>query len=114
MLQVCDMRLRCHEAHFFLSFLKKKKRKKKLSVGPSVQPQHSHRSHISSHILACHTEETLGVGGIPAAGLCVCVCVCSFRELSEVREIEKSGSTQNSREKLGERRRDRAEREGKS
>lgn len=85
MLRVCDMRLMYHEAHFFLSFLsflffKKKKEKKKLSVGPSVQPQHSHRSHISSLITQRrHSRRPVSV----------CACVCSFRELSEVREIEK-------------------------
>lgn len=84
MLRVCDMRLMYHEAHFFLSFLSflffKKKRKKKLSVGPSVQPQHSHRSHISSLITQRrHSRRPVSV----------CACVCSFRELSEVREIEK-------------------------
>lgn len=77
MLRVCDMRLMYHEAHFFLFFSLKKK---ELSVGPSVQPQHSHRSHISSLITQRrHSRRPVSV----------CACVCSFRELSEVREIEK-------------------------
>lgn len=72
------MRLMYHEAHFFLFFSLKKKRAVCRSISAAAaQPP-------LSHILTYHTEETL-----PAAGLCVCVCVCSFRELSEVREIEK-------------------------